>query len=177
MRKEQLDTIAREAAKTADGAAFIEAGFSLFDNGGGATAWTLECADDWRVLVTNEYGDSHESAGAWLVGLHSPEFELDGDFTEAAPVADAIEAAKVRKLARAFASELESEIGAANIKTVTRRNATPDYAGACASHDFCDANMTMERACLAAFGDGELDVATWNAAWDFAKRYNFFRES
>lgn len=53
-------------------------------------------------------------------------------------------------------------------------NATPDYSSACASHNYCDANMPMadafERATGRALDAGsDADAGLWNAAWDFAR--------
>lgn len=82
------------------------------------------------------------------------------------------------RLATTFARELLAEIGAGNLQVVRNRNASPYYAGCCASHDFCDANMVMAAAWIATAGrefdmDSDADVASWNAAWGIAKRDAF----
>ena len=84
----------------------------------------------------------------------------------------------VNLIADHFQAYLLVEIGLDNACEVDRRNATPEYAGACASHDFCDANMPMAAAFEAVTGR-EPDVASqadadlWNAAWNIAKARGF----
>ena len=52
----------------------------------------------------------------------------------------------------------------------------PDYAdGACASHDFCDANMAMAPAFTQVMGrepdvSSEEDAAIWSDAWELAAK-------
>lgn len=85
-----------------------------------------------------------------------------------------------------FARLLAEDMTHAEWLEMRRLNATPKYAAACASQDFCDANMTMQEA-MVELGvldpDADLDgdwasentpesqrlVALWNAAWDDAK--------
>jgi hypothetical protein len=74
-------------------------------------------------------------------------------------------------LARAFARELHATIGASDYAEVLRRNATPEYDSACASHDFCDANMVMDAAFRDTFGvefsmDDAAHVHAFNCGWD-----------
>lgn len=88
------------------------------------------------------------------------------------------------RIAAVFALYLNGGIGEDNMAEVVRRNATPAYANACASHDFCDPNMYMLDA-LKAIGipapvdceDGtdehEAACALWNEAWEVAKRDYF----
>lgn len=80
-------------------------------------------------------------------------------------------------LAGRFAAEMKSELTAAELRQVRERNASGDYAGACATHDFCDANMMMHSAFVAVVGvdphdDGmsEEHCELWNEAWNIAKR-------
>ena len=60
------------------------------------------------------------------------------------------------------------------MEEIRRRNATPEYENACASHDFCDANMAMVQA-FEDFGismpyeDGGKTIELWNAAWEIAR--------
>lgn len=88
----------------------------------------------------------------------------------------------IEKLAKAFADQLLADIGPDNFAAVRAANVTAE-AGVCASHDYCDANMTMLEAFTATFGrqpamlenTGEddphidIDVGLWNGAWDHAK--------
>ena len=76
-------------------------------------------------------------------------------------------------LARAFDVELRAEIGADKYADVIRLNRLPQYDCACASHDFCDANMVMLSAYQRATGrevpdcdeQTEGDMPVWNYAW------------
>ena len=99
-----------------------------------------------------------------------------------------VDDAKARLLAATFLTVINEWLLPTQIAEVKRRNATPEYAGtgACATHDFCDANMAMDVAFGRAMGretferpDGttildetdehEAECAIWNAAWDIAK--------
>lgn len=183
----RFDKLAAEAAETEDGKAFLANGFRLFANGGGCTAWSLDLDNGWQVLVTDSDGATHAldpniPGDHWLVGMHGPEGEYS-DATEAHSVAEAIEAANVMALARTFVDNLESELASpSTMEEIRRRNATAEYAGsACASHDFCDANMVMAAAFKFIFDrDPEMsnngidgmspDDVLWNRAWTLAKR-------
>lgn len=92
-----------------------------------------------------------------------------------------------RAIAHAFAEAVRDECGmlagyATDTGTgdtdpwsaIRERNASSDYAGSCATHDFLDANVHM----AAAFGkvmerpfdaDAEADVEMWNMAWEIAR--------
>ena len=84
-------------------------------------------------------------------------------------------------LALAFSRHLRAELGPDELAQVLERNMTPAYALACASHDFCDANMPMHAAFVETFGrdplaDGPMadnDMTVWNQAWDIAKAIGF----
>jgi hypothetical protein len=81
------------------------------------------------------------------------------------------------KIARAFSIILRAEIGG-DVDEVVTLNATPAYACACASHDFCDANVYMGAAWEIVMGRSpdvasEADADIWGRAWDLAKASNF----
>lgn len=92
-------------------------------------------------------------------------------------------------LANAFVAVLRTWLTPEQMAQVKRRNALRDSDFVCHSHDFCDANMAMHEAFKQVVGrdptdyleknpEGsmdELDVAIWNAAWDYASR-NFLTE-
>lgn len=94
----------------------------------------------------------------------------------------ALDTASPVKIAGAFVALLRRDLTPTQWAEMRERNATPDYAaGACASHDYCDANMIMLEACetlgvptVLDFTDGEPDhekaCQVWNAAWEIAKR-------
>lgn len=80
-------------------------------------------------------------------------------------------------IADAFATAIEQDC-ADDLETIRARNASPAYAGCCASHDFCDANMPMADAFEAVMGrpfvpaDGpvaDADLTLVNEAWNIAR--------
>jgi|GEM_PF-1456377 len=83
------------------------------------------------------------------------------------------------KVAVAFAVCLKSDMGEDNLREVVRRNATEEYLGSCATHDFLDANMVMADVLTRMFGfeddlGNDCYVGLWNAAWDMAKDAKFY---
>lgn len=95
-------------------------------------------------------------------------------------------------LAREFVRTILRWLTPDEVAELRLRNATPEYAGsnACATHDFCDANMALDEAYRTTTGreliddmqtaDGdtaeEQDAAWWdyiNGAWDLAKSADF----
>lgn len=86
------------------------------------------------------------------------------------------------RIAQDFAARLRAELTAEEMAEVNRRNATAEYQnGACATHDFCDANMPMAEAFAAATGreidlSSDDDARLWSAAWDAARADGFNAE-
>lgn len=83
-----------------------------------------------------------------------------------------------KRLAIEFARQLCDELGFQKIATIAAMNTTPAYRGACASHDFCDANMIMSQAFLYVFGRESNpasadDAGLWNRAWNIAREFGF----
>lgn len=84
-------------------------------------------------------------------------------------------------LAEEFAARLYVSIGAKAFDEVIRRNNEHAGDSACASHDFCDANMVMLDAVQALDPEADVDdilqgddwIARWNEAWDIAKASGF----
>ena len=79
-----------------------------------------------------------------------------------------------------FSAVLREWLTEDEMREVLERNLTPEYTGACATHDFCDANMAMGEALQSLgvdpFEGGEIgDAVTdlWNAAWDIARARGF----
>jgi hypothetical protein len=77
-------------------------------------------------------------------------------------------------LAACFARRLRSELTAAQMTKVVNRNRAQPDADWCASHDFCDANMTMLAAFSEALGrepdlEDQRDLDTMNSAWSIAR--------
>lgn len=83
---------------------------------------------------------------------------------------------EIERLALVFSGLIAAEFSADVLAEIKRKNATPDYqAGACATHDYCDANMFMEAAFNYAYRrppelESESDLDLWNEAWHFAHR-------
>lgn len=75
-------------------------------------------------------------------------------------------------LAHAFAVTLREEIGIDACREVDCVNALRAD-NSCASHDHCDANMTMLRAWRALYGREPFDPVRADAAWSTAKRRGF----
>ena len=87
----------------------------------------------------------------------------------------------IESLARAFSANLRRDLTAEQMAEVNRLNATAD-AGICHSHDFLDANVTMEEAWIAIFDrvpdiQSDADCALWGEAWDLAKANRFWAAS
>jgi hypothetical protein len=86
------------------------------------------------------------------------------------------------QLAQEFARMLSAELDPETLKIVIERNATPKYAGCCASHDFTDPNEIMAEAFEAVYKRlpdvrEDEDIDRWNEAWDMAKNHNFNAEA
>ena len=89
---------------------------------------------------------------------------------------------QVEPIAEAFAEIMRQWLTRDEFAEMKRRNETDSaYAGAaCASHDFCDANMAMDAAFRQVMdrapdvvGEGlavEMDCALWNDAWELARK-------
>lgn len=73
-----------------------------------------------------------------------------------------------------FEHEVTAEMSEAGLLAIRLRNGHRNDPGACATHDFRDANMTMWRAWDAVTGGldhdpgSDADTAIWNAAWTHA---------
>lgn len=87
-----------------------------------------------------------------LVGICAYDEAGGGRSGVAESVAEDVAAWVAKRIALHFSERLREEIGEEDIKEVVRRNGTEEYIGLCASHDYCDANMTM----LDAFRDAGL---------------------
>jgi hypothetical protein len=93
-------------------------------------------------------------------------------------------------LAAAFSAALRADFPASTIAEMIERNRTYDE-GACASHDFCDANMWMQDAFIEVMGrdvwwpsdveegkctdaqQQQADFTLWGDAWGIAKASGF----
>lgn len=50
-----------------------------------------------------------------------------------------------QKLAEQFRTTIQEWLTEEELAEVDRKNATPQYEGCCATHDYCDANEAMHR--------------------------------
>lgn len=93
----------------------------------------------------------------------------------------------IEKLAKEFAAIIRRDLDSDELSEVLDRNKeNPDN---CATHDFLDANMSMDEAFKNVLGRGfiffddekpeteqqnEEDTYAWNEAWSLAKKNQFF---
>jgi len=151
------------------------------------------------VEVWVDYADAEKSEFPEIRALTPTRFTLnrivvdaDGSFEVAAEpwilaISDDWNDILAAILGEAFVVVLRSQLIAQELAEVRRRNASPEYADACATHDFLDANMSMLQAFEVLFGrepaflqgtdekgnhnpEQEADIALWNAAWGHAKK-------
>ncbi len=84
------------------------------------------------------------------------------------------------KLARAFADQVQNHFDPEILAEVVRRNDTAGYDMACATHDFCDANMLMLLAmneCGIVFNvEDDSQAQLTDAAWSLARAASFLPE-
>ncbi|MFZ3482200.1 hypothetical protein [Sphingomonas sp. 3-13AW] len=113
--------------------------------------------------------------------MHDTKGSLPVLFTtddEATLIASLTNFVQARSLAHKFALSVE-DLGEEKLAEIRRRNATPPYAAACASHDFVDANILMAEAFQDVLHRPFLpednteppqdDIALWNLAWEIAR--------
>lgn len=87
-------------------------------------------------------------------------------------------------LAQKFAKLMQKEIGIDNLRKVVAKHIADrkGYTHACATHEFCDANMVMAAAFKAVVGrkeklQSDADISLINHAWNLAKKNDFFLET
>jgi hypothetical protein len=88
------------------------------------------------------------------------------------------------KVARVFSALLQADLGSTVEEIVGDNNRHPDdnapacrwWWGACASHDYCDANVYMGAA-FALTGNDADDTGLWSAAWGNAKENGFYLDN
>ena len=90
--------------------------------------------------------------------------------------------ARTEALAKQFAITLRDWLSAGEMLRLVDMNAAETDPKICHSHEFCDANLAMNRAAIALDidlweKDGTMSTATidmWNSAWELAKTNNFW---
>lgn len=154
-----FDTACDIALGIMAGTADMLPGFAAYDPESD-TFWLSLNGDIASIAdVDNEYDEyTRDATGRYPIGTHGWCWEeVDVDH-----------------LARAFANIVEDELTEEEFAEMRRRNATPGYAKACASHDFRDANEMMSEAFRNYFGRDadptrQADTDVWNAAWEIAR--------
>ena len=96
--------------------------------------------------------------------------------TTAMPTLEEAHEAVAQEIAMHFTENLKAAITDVEWKEMVAKNKSdPAYqTGACASQDYCDANMPMSDAFEAVTqhavdGNSEADAALWNRAWAIAR--------
>lgn len=128
-----------------------------------------------RLSETETYSNLYEMVDGVLVPQYTELLDAALDFAKATKPAAAF---NLTLVAHAFLEQLCEDIGEDDFREVVRKQKEAPIAGVCYSHDYCDANMTMDAA-MASVGivalpddeEGMPDrvVDLWNAAWDHAK--------
>lgn len=134
-----------------------------------------DCCVCLRLSETETYSNLHEMVDGALVPQYTELLDAALDYAKAFKPAAAFNPTLV---AHAFLEQLREDIGEDDFREVVRKQKETPIAGVCYSHDYCDANMTMDAA-MASVGivalpddeEGMPDrvVDLWNAAWDHAK--------
>ncbi len=84
----------------------------------------------------------------------------------------------IEQLSKEFSRLVRRDL-ADHLGEIVARNRTVEYGETCcATHDFCDANMTMAEAFESVVGHGldcgsDDDCALWNAAWGLSRSGEF----
>lgn len=134
-----------------------------------------DCNICLRLSEAETYSNLHEMVDGALVPQYTELLDAALEYAKAVKPAAAFNPTLV---AHAFLEQLREDIGEDDFREVVRKQKEVPIAGVCYSHDYCDANMTMDAA-MASVGivalpddeDGMPDRVAdlWNAAWDHAK--------
>lgn len=96
----------------------------------------------------------------------------------------------INQLSDEFSRLIVEAFTADQLAETIAKNHTAEYAGLCATHDYCDANMVMDEAFINIIGrdyiffddehpeteeQNKQDVALENAAWGLSKSKDFAR--
>ena len=76
---------------------------------------------------------------------------------------------KAEQVAKVFAEKIRGELADADFDSMMRLNATDEYKGNCASHNYCASNILMAESISEVIGECDQAVFTWGNAWEFAK--------
>lgn len=144
------------------------------------------------ALVLTGFDGDLPRDGWWMISLYrAPDDELpmwsESDASAEWPDINAprdfwaaVREGEAQAIALAFADALRADLAPYQWEAMRARNASPEYGGGvCASHDFCDANMTMQEAWESVMGrnflpddapPADADCALWGMAWAIARR-------
>lgn len=80
-------------------------------------------------------------------------------------------------LSHEFSRIINEWLTTEEIIEINKRNATPEYANSCATHEFCDPNEAMLMAFSKVYGKEftltKGNMKLWNSAWDLSKANGF----
>lgn len=90
----------------------------------------------------------------------------------------------IKLVAKEFIQGIRESLTTKEIKEVIEKNDTAEYKGCCATHDYLDSNMVMEKALekagVKSFTEEVPETEAWdesigivNRAWDLAKEVKF----
>ncbi len=84
----------------------------------------------------------------------------------------------VELLSKEFSKLLVEDLGLILVRKINRLNKSEVVPGVCHTHDFCDANMTMEAAAkkigLTLESSSRRHSEIWNDAWSLAAKNGFY---
>jgi hypothetical protein len=188
-------TVYRYVCELCAEAVGAEYAFSPFETGGGCTALYAECFQT-RVYALVTHGDDASysedpTAPNWCAGIYDMDtgdeivpmicggVTLRAALRRANRALEAISSPSL--IAREFVRLMQDALTEDQLILIDGRNATDEYASACASHDFLDANMLMLDALTRAGADGDPE-GEWftcmvNAAWEIARNDGFSRQT
>ena len=176
-------------------------GFRVETMGGNCTAWARDFTLN-GAPVRMLYGSAQDSThdiGTGAAGLGVQVYDPAGPWFTSWIVRETADGYAVSDieddgyprpfdsaaLARAFSAIVRETFTPEELAEINRRNATPEYAGACATHDYSDSNMLIfaawcelagldeDTADVPAMLESADDAARWNAAWDAARAAGF----
>lgn len=182
-------------------------GWVVWPTGGGFTAW-VKPGQEHIWISASPFGDDpgthegHPDAPIWSVSRNDDaggyvqacgqQMTLARALALAAilpapfPVGNQIDwewFTDAQQIAFAFCALIHDDLDAAHLSEAIHRNRRETDKGVCHTHDFCDANMTMDAAFKAAMGraielgeeteTSRADHLLWGEAWNIAKVAEF----
>jgi len=156
-----------------------------------ADGWQIvpqgSCPPEMRkgnLVLTGLDGDLPQSEWFALGLYHDPAAMRDDCqwyvTSDDMPIYRALEQAEQQAIAYSFAAILQQWLSPKQWAEMRAKNGKGDYIAACASQDYCDANMAMDKAFSLVMGRdawpegqeemADSDCALWAESWTIAKR-------